>query len=319
MTAPAPRPAVTVVVCTRNRKKDLARHLGSVVGAVDSSRLGAELVVVDNGSSDGTTELMRERHPGARVVREEVPGLAVARNSGVRAARGTVVLFTDDDVDVPLDWPDRMAAPLLAGDAEVVVGGIRVDDSLRRDWMSPWLLQNFADYPVPVLTDPDVVGANFGALRTVLQEVPFDERLGVPPYQRHEDAFFGVQVRERGYRILGVGGEPVAHHFDPSRLETASLVGLAAAAGRCSAYVWYHWAHGIAPHLPAKAIVSRLARAAGLPWLRRHPSDRDLRLVSRIAFIDELRRIEGTPHHYPEPEARRAVRGASPQALLPPS
>jgi glycosyltransferase involved in cell wall biosynthesis len=279
-------------------------HLPSIVEAATTSAFGTEVIVVDNGSSDGTAQTVLRTMPYVHVVVEETPGLAVARNTGVRATRAPVVLFTDDDVDVPRDWVDRMAAPLREGAAEVVVGGIRVHDSLRQPWMSPWLLQNFADYPDQKAVDPDVVGANFGALRTTLTELPFDERLGVPPYQRHEDAFFGVQVRDRGWRIVGVGGDPVVHHFDPSRLETPALRGLAAAAGRCSAYVWYHWAHGVAPHLRAKAVAFRLLRLAGLPWLRRHPSDRDLKLISAIAFVDELRRIAGTPRHYPDPSAR---------------
>ena len=162
----------------------------------------------------------------------------------------------------------------------------------------------FRSLPEQQAVDPDVVGANFGALRAVLIEVPFDEWLGAPPYQRHEDGFFGVQARERGFRIIGVGGEPVVHYFDPARLERSSIHNLAARAGRGSGYVWYHWAHGVAPHLFVKSVVFRLTRMASLPWLRRHQSDRDLKLVAKIAFIDELRRIEGTPRHYPPPHLR---------------
>ena len=143
-----------------------------------------------------------------------------------------------------------------------------------------------------------------GALRSVLVEVPFDEWLGAPPYLRHEDGFFGVQAREGGFRIMGVSGEPVVHYFDPARLRRPAIHDMFVRAGSGSAYVWHHWAQGDAPHLLIKSIVFRLQRTVTLGWLRRHPSDRDLKLIAKIAFVDELRRIEGTPRHYPPPEVR---------------
>lgn len=301
----APPIETSVVLCTRNRATDLDAHLHTVDAAVRGAARPAELIVVDNGSTDGTAELIRRGFPDIRLIREDTPGLATARNTGVRAARANAVLFTDDDVDVPSDWVDRMSAPLRAGSADVVVGGIRVADDLRRPWITPWMLQNLADYPRQQTVDPDVVGANFGARRSLLRVIPFDERLGVAPYQRAEDAFFGVQARELGARIIGVAGTPIAHHFDPARLESAALYKMLRAAGRCSAWVWHHWAHGNAPHLQLKSIVARARRLPGVPWLRRHPTDHDLRLVSQIAFFDELRRIADVPPHYPSPAARK--------------
>ncbi|MDT0186462.1 glycosyltransferase [Microbacterium sp. ARD31] len=299
-------PAVSIVVCTRDRVSSLIARLPSIVDAASASSRDTEIIVVDNGSVDGTTKEVARRFPTVLLVHEGAPGISIARNTGVRAAKAPVILFTDDDVEVPLDWVNRLSAPLIAGAAEIVVGGISVDESLRRTWMSPWLLQNFAHYPEQQSVDPGVVGANFGALKTVLLEIPFDERLGAAPYQRHEDGFFGVQARERGFRIVGVAGDPVVHHFDPSRLQRSAIHALAARAGRGSGYIWYHWAYGVAPHLFVKSVVFRLTRIATLPWLRRHQSDRDLKLVAKIAFIDELRRIEGSPRNYPAPSVRLA-------------
>ncbi|MFC4243695.1 glycosyltransferase family 2 protein [Gryllotalpicola reticulitermitis] len=301
-------PAVSVVVCTRNGAARLREHLGSVAAAVAASARPAELIVVDNGSHDDTAAAATDAATAVRVVLAPIAGLARARNVGIAAARGTAVLFTDDDVDVPLDWVDRMAAPLLSGGADVVAGGIRVDDALRLPWVSPWVLELFADHPAPSASNAFVVGANFGALRSVFLELPFNEDLGAAPYQREEDAFFWIQAREAGLRIVGVQGTPVRHCFDADRLETPALIALAHTMGRCEAYVLHHWLHGPAPLLPLKQAVfsvdvalRRMARGA-------HPSDDELRHVARLSFVRELRSLKGRPRRFPSPAERAATR-----------
>ncbi|GAB3392782.1 hypothetical protein GCM10027568_20720 [Humibacter soli] len=205
---------------------------------------------------------------------------------------------------MPLSWVDRMSEPLLAGSADVVVGGIEVDEALHEPWMSPWLLAQFAHHPEPSEENAFVVGANFGARTAVLQELPFDENLGAPPYQREEDAFFWVQARERHLRVRGVRGEPIKHLFDRARLETPALISLAETMGRCEAYVWHHWLHGDAPHLKLKELVYGADLAVRRVPRGGHPSDTELRRIARLAFIRELRRLEGTERHYPSPEER---------------
>ena len=76
------------MVMTRNRWPDLARTL---------PRHESPVIVVDNGSDDGTPELVRQHFPDVRVVRLPDNQGAVARNHGVREARTPYVAFADDD------------------------------------------------------------------------------------------------------------------------------------------------------------------------------------------------------------------------------
>ena len=70
-------PAATVLITTKDRKDDLARAIGSVV----EQTAPVELIVVDDGSTDGTSELVRERFPDATLIRNEQPlGIIEARN-----------------------------------------------------------------------------------------------------------------------------------------------------------------------------------------------------------------------------------------------
>jgi glycosyltransferase involved in cell wall biosynthesis len=94
-------PVVSVVVPTRGR----ARYLEVALDSLESQDLEDpwELLVVDDGSEDRTTDLLRAR--GVRSVRlDPARGLNAARNAGVRETRGELVAFTDDDVCAPAGW-----------------------------------------------------------------------------------------------------------------------------------------------------------------------------------------------------------------------
>ncbi|MGW5617840.1 glycosyltransferase [Streptomyces sp. NPDC003877] len=106
-------PYASVVVATRERAGQLARALDSLL-AQDHPR--CEIVVVDNAPVTGETRELIERKYAERVryVCEPVPGLAVAHNTGLAAARGEVVAFTDDDVVADPRWLTELTAPFAA-------------------------------------------------------------------------------------------------------------------------------------------------------------------------------------------------------------
>lgn len=88
-------PLVSVLVVTHNRKEELARCIESVVGQT-YSRL--EIVVVDNGSGDGTSDMIRATFPGVRLVRSAVNlGCPSGRNFGFGFCAGTYIYMLDDD------------------------------------------------------------------------------------------------------------------------------------------------------------------------------------------------------------------------------
>jgi glycosyltransferase involved in cell wall biosynthesis len=102
---------------------DEAQSIARVVEGLRAQALLAsgEIIVVDNGSTDGTGEIARR--VGARVVREERRGYGYACLAGVLAADDAevIVLLDGDAADDPEDLP-RVLEPLLAGEADLVVG-----------------------------------------------------------------------------------------------------------------------------------------------------------------------------------------------------
>ncbi|HEX4804553.1 MAG TPA: glycosyltransferase [Conexibacter sp.] len=113
-------PAASVVVCTYNGSASIEDCVRAV-RALDYP--DAELIVVDDGSTDGAGE--RAAALGARVIRTENRGLSAARNTGTAAAAGEVVAFCDDDCMPDPHWLRHLVAALLAGD-DAGVGGPNV-------------------------------------------------------------------------------------------------------------------------------------------------------------------------------------------------
>ncbi len=112
-------PTVSVVIPTRNREQLLRRAIQSVLG---QSYTDLELIVVDDGSTDGTAALLAGVSDSRLVVvrREQGGGVSNARNLGIERARGTFIAFQDDD-DIWL--PTKLESQVRAlQDAPVEVG-----------------------------------------------------------------------------------------------------------------------------------------------------------------------------------------------------
>jgi O-antigen biosynthesis protein len=107
----APLPHVTVIVATRDRADSLKRCLNSLL---EQSYPAMDIVVVDNApTSSETADMIAADFSGSAqvtYVRDDTPGLGGAHNSGVAAAKGEIVAFTDDDVIVDKSWVAALAA-----------------------------------------------------------------------------------------------------------------------------------------------------------------------------------------------------------------
>lgn len=131
-------PDVSVVIPTKNRKEMLARAIESCWRA--AADLALEVIVVDDGSEDGTAELVRARYPEACLLADREGGnRGRARNDGMAAAHGQYLKFLDDD-----DWlePGSLAAEVglaRSAGADIVVGAYRVvtDSGEERRQMPP--------------------------------------------------------------------------------------------------------------------------------------------------------------------------------------
>lgn len=179
-----PDTALSVVVCTRNRLPGLKRCL-EAFRAVATPQAW-ELVIVDNCSSDGTSEYLsawKPEHtdrPRFVMAREERRGLATARNKGWRTAAADIIAFTDDDCYVSPDYVDAVLQAFQDHTGAGFVGGrlLLYDSSDLKVALQELAEQRFFP-PYSFIPAGAVAGANMAFRRTVLERIGgFDERLG---------------------------------------------------------------------------------------------------------------------------------------------
>jgi len=136
---PASVPRMSIVVGTLNRGEVLGRSIDSLL-AQDFPKDRYEIIVVDNGCTDGTEALVRARMASANnlhYVKEPKLGLSNARNKGIAASQFELVGFFDDDATAQTDWLTRLTA-IFASDAGTGAAGGPIFvgwPTTRPDWM----------------------------------------------------------------------------------------------------------------------------------------------------------------------------------------
>jgi len=238
----------SIIIVTRNRAADLKQTLQAMRCVVPPDGLKAEVLVVDNGSTDETAEVAKSSGTGGIPVRyacEPRTGQTLGRNRGLAETSGKWIFFTDDDVRPPANWLAAMCEPMAEGKAEAVSGGVRLAPSLERPWMTSmhrsWLAAT--DW-ITKGAPQSMVGANMAFSREVLGKVPgFDPELGPGASGFSDDHLFAMQIVTAGYRIIDRTDLQIEHHFDPSRLTRGSWLSAAEKRGASHAYVGHHWEH----------------------------------------------------------------------------
>jgi len=203
---------ITVVLCTYNRCKSLLTALNSAAASVLPQSVEWEILVVDNNSKDATREVVEDfckRNPSRfRYLYEPKPGKSNALNSGIREARGHIIAFMDDDVQVEPDWLQNLTASLH--DGEWTGAGGRVIPEWSRPappWLSPqaWyaagpLVQFDLGDKAGELFEPPF-GTNMAFRKSVFEKCGgFRPELGPRPGSeiRNEDTEFGARVLAAG-------------------------------------------------------------------------------------------------------------------------
>jgi len=182
---------VTIIVPTRNRASTIVPCLDSIVAALSKpSHIEADIVVVNNGSTDDTAQVVQNWAETFcvfpfRLLFEELKGISNARNCGMRSAKGDLLVFIDDDCRMHPDY----VIDLLRYDASDTV------PVLRGGCVA---LGDPADLPLSILSRPDIarwsrklnsarhdnlgdtlLGCNMTMRKTVADLIgPFDTSLG---------------------------------------------------------------------------------------------------------------------------------------------
>ena len=218
-------PEVSVVIPTYNRLDVLPEVLAAL--ATQRTAVPFEVVVVDDGSSDGTAGWLEEWKPPfpGRWIQQENSGPAAARNAGVEAATGRLVAFLGDDTVPAAGWlAAHRQAHRERGDADhvAVIGYTRWHSRMRHNAFLEYVNEHGLQFGYALIEDPRNVPFNFlytsnlSMPRALLRAEPFDLRF---PYAAWEDIEAGYRLQQRqGMRLL-YQPEAVTLHDHPTNFD----------------------------------------------------------------------------------------------------
>ncbi|MCX7670705.1 MAG: glycosyltransferase [Anaerolineae bacterium] len=190
-------PRVTVVVPAFNAAATLPTCLRALAEQ-DYPHEHYEVIVVDDGSTDETAALARAA--GVRVISQPNRGPAAARNAGIAAATGEIIVFTDADCAPLADWIRQMVAPLADGEIAGVKGSYRTQ---QRETVARLAQCEFEERYDRLARRPtiDFVDSYAAALRAdVLRRAGgFDPAF---PHANNEDVDLSYRLARLGYRFV---------------------------------------------------------------------------------------------------------------------
>jgi glucosyl-dolichyl phosphate glucuronosyltransferase len=294
-------PLITVAICTRNRVVMLEKALRSVLGQI---REPTEVLVVDNGSSDQTAELVRSlaaTHPSIVLWCEERLGLSHARNAALCQAMGRYIVFLDDDAIAEEGWLDAyrqfFSAPPATGIA-CVGGAVFPEYEVPPPaWVSPgYNTLDCGTQPHPVQGRGGPWGCNIAFDRGIALELGgFAVDLGRKGSYLggHEEAELLERMAMAGFAVWWLPAARIRHFFPATRLQFRFLWRIEWGQGRSNTILrsrlaperrWIGWPR-FGRILAAPFQIALCLLAAALTWPMNHGQNaaRTLLRVARLA------------------------------------
>lgn len=232
---------LSLIIATFNRCDSLRRTLS----CIEQQHVDAdwELIIVDNRSTDETAEFVErfsvESKLNVVLVHEPKPGLGNARNAGLRAAKGELVLFTDDDCLPAKDYLEK-TLQVFHEDPNVGFVGGRILLHDKSD--QPITIKESSireDIPAGQFIEAGVIhGANLAFRKTALMQAGgFDPFFGAGSFYSVEDIDSAAHVSALGWKGVYDPRPLVFHHHGRKSLDDVASLKQSYARGRGAYYV----------------------------------------------------------------------------------
>ncbi len=194
-------PLVSVVIVTWNRREDVLETIQSVY---DQAFPDYEIVVVDNGSTDGTVDALHQTYPEVRVVAlDRNTGPTGGRNAGVARARGEIIFFLDSDASLGHETLVHTVDKFQSNpDLGVIACKVVNATTKQFDNTAGWIFSE----KVKAAQDAEFFSFSFSECGSAIQKKVFDQ---AGPFW--EFLFFGREGEELGLRVWKAGYKILYH------------------------------------------------------------------------------------------------------------
>ncbi|WP_029368189.1 glycosyltransferase family 2 protein [Saccharolobus islandicus] len=216
---------VSVAIPTYNRKEKLRRLLNSLK---ESTFKDFEVIVVDDASTDGTEEMIKNEFPYVKYIKHEKPTLvAKSRNDAIEASEGDYIFFIDDDNVVERDTIEKLLnyivkheeigtiAPVTcyySSPDKIMYAGAVFSKFMRRT------ISLYSGFPCKALEgkviEVDVFANSYMFRKEAIRKA------GLIPWKRipwnGEDGYLQYKIKKLGYKNITLGSARVYHDVDPN-------------------------------------------------------------------------------------------------------
>ncbi len=130
------RPLLSIIIPAYNEEKRLPDSLKEIIDFADRQPFGIEIMVVDDGSEDGTATLIdefRSRYPSVSVTRNPHRGKGHAVKTGMLTARGEYLFLCDADLSMSIDQVETFLPPHQEEGYDIVIGSREIEGAKRYD------------------------------------------------------------------------------------------------------------------------------------------------------------------------------------------
>lgn len=184
-------PEISLIICTKNRAISLNRCLQSI-NQQEIIEASEELIIVNNGSTDNTDEILREFKNKSlfslKIINEAKQGLGRARNAGILAAEGKIIAFTDDDCYPAAGYFKNVISAFATGEFYYCGGRILLYDKTDSTYGCNYSLTREIIAPYSFIPAGIIQGANMVIDRKLVDEIGvFDPMFGAGTSFRCED------------------------------------------------------------------------------------------------------------------------------------
>ncbi|NEO36077.1 MAG: glycosyltransferase family 2 protein [Moorea sp. SIOASIH] len=223
-------PLISAIICTHNREEYLGAAIDSLL---QQDFADYEVIVVDNASSDRTSNIVDQRLDNSRLnyVYEPVLGLSVARNTGAATAGAAILAYLDDDAVASPRWLKTIYEAYQSNEKLAIAGGkvtlLWPDGITSPSWLSPDLAGNLGAYDLGdsliEIQNPGLTprGLNYSIRRTFLEKIGgFDVNLGRVGKNllSNEELHMTELALQDGWQVAYLPDALVAHNVAPERI-----------------------------------------------------------------------------------------------------